>query len=91
MSFFPRRSIPADADNNVQSVVAEVEALAVALRSVPDECKGVVLEVFLQAPVRVTKLMEDASLTRSLSLGQSSRSMQYQYRSELGISSTFEP
>lgn len=43
----PRLAILTDTDNDVQAVVAEVEALAVALRAVADEGKGVVLEVLL--------------------------------------------
>lgn len=43
----PRGAILAHADNDVQSVVAEIQTLAVALRTVADEGKSVVLEVFL--------------------------------------------
>ena len=43
----PRLAILADTDDDVEAVVAEVEALAVALGSVANEGEGVVLEKFL--------------------------------------------
>lgn len=43
----PRLAILTDTDNDVEAVVAEVEALAVALRTVADEGEGIVLEVVL--------------------------------------------
>ena len=45
----PRLAILAHADDDVEAVVTEVEALPVALGAVADECKRVVLEVLLQA------------------------------------------
>ena len=45
----PRLAVLADTDDDVEAVVAEVEALAVALRAVADEGEGVVLEVVLDA------------------------------------------
>ena len=44
---FPTRTVLADTDNHVQAVVAEVQALAVALRAVADEGEGIILEVVL--------------------------------------------
>ena len=43
----PRLTVLAHADDDVEAVVTEVEALAVALRAVADEGEGVVLEVLL--------------------------------------------
>ena len=47
LSFFPRRAILSHTDDHVQPVVAEVETLTVPLRTVADECEGIVFEVFL--------------------------------------------
>ena len=44
----PGSTIFPDTDNDVQAVVAEVEALAVTLGAVADEGEGVVLEVLLE-------------------------------------------
>ena len=44
----PAGTVFPDTDNDVQAVVAEVEALAVALGAVADEGEGVVLEVLLE-------------------------------------------
>ena len=49
----PRCTILANTDDDVQAVVAEVEALAVALGAVADEGEGVVLEVVLQVGISV--------------------------------------
>lgn len=46
-SLFPRSTVLADTDDDIQAVVTEVEALAVTLRTVADEGEGVVLEVLL--------------------------------------------
>jgi hypothetical protein len=46
-SLFPAGTVFSHTDNNIQAIVAEVQALTVTLRSVPDESEGVVLEVFL--------------------------------------------
>ena len=43
----PGLAILTDTDNDIQAVVAEVEALAVALGSVADEGESVVLEIVL--------------------------------------------
>jgi hypothetical protein len=50
----PRLAVLADADDDVQAIVAQVKALAVALRAVADEGESVVLEVFLQKLVQVS-------------------------------------
>ena len=47
LRLFPARAVLSDTDDHVQAVVAEVQALAVALRAVADEGKGIVLEVVL--------------------------------------------
>lgn len=44
----PRLAVLADTDDDVEAVVTEVETLAVTLRAVADESKGIVLEVVLQ-------------------------------------------
>jgi hypothetical protein len=44
----PRLTVLAHTDDDVEAVVTEVEALAVALRAVADEGEGVVLEVLLR-------------------------------------------
>ena len=49
LCLFPARAVLADTDNHVQAVVAEVQALTVALRAVANEREGVVLEVVLQS------------------------------------------
>jgi hypothetical protein len=43
----PGLALLADTDDDVEAVVAEVQALAVALRAVADEGEGVVLEELL--------------------------------------------
>lgn len=48
LSLLPRLATLTDTDNNVQAVVAGVEALSVALRAVTDERKSVVLEILLE-------------------------------------------
>lgn len=47
-SLFPAWAILSHANDDVQTVVAKIETLAVALRTVADQCKSVVLEEFLQ-------------------------------------------
>jgi hypothetical protein len=59
-SFLPRLTIFPHTDDNVEAVVAEVKTLAVALRSVADEGKRVVLEVVLHIEMskqRITVLV----------------------------------
>lgn len=48
LGLLPRGAALPDTDDDVEAVVAEVEALTVALRAVADEGKGVVLEVVLE-------------------------------------------
>ena len=47
LSVLPGLAVLPDTDDDVEAVVAEVEALAVTLRAVADESKSVVLEVVL--------------------------------------------
>ena len=47
LRLFPACAILANTDDHVQTVVTEVQTLAVALRAVSDEGEGVVLEVIL--------------------------------------------
>lgn len=47
-SIVPRLSVLAHTNDDVQAVVTEVETLAVTLRTVADQGKGVVLEVLLE-------------------------------------------
>jgi hypothetical protein len=49
----PRLAILADADDDVETIVAQVKTLAVALRAVANEGKSVVLEVGLRALVEL--------------------------------------
>ena len=69
-SLSPRLATLTDTDNDVEAVVAGVEALSVALGAIADEGEGVVLEVVLelgQGPV--TPLVDDllrASEVKSL-------------------------
>jgi len=49
----PGLSILADTNDDVEAVVTEVETLAVTLRAVADEGKGVVLEVVLYVVVSI--------------------------------------
>ena len=51
-SLLPRLSIFPHTDDDVETVVTEVETLAVTLGSVADEGKSVVLEVVLQCRIR---------------------------------------
>jgi hypothetical protein len=46
-SFLPRSSILSDTNDDIETVVAKVEALAVTLGAVADESEGVILEVVL--------------------------------------------
>ena len=83
LGLLPRSAVLPYTDNDVKAVVAEVETLAVALGAVADEGEGVVLEVvlaqLLAAALIETKLdaIEACRLTRSFSLGQSSRSVYF--------------
>lgn len=47
-SFLPAGSIFPHTDDDVQAIVAKVQPLTVALRAVADQCKRIILEVFLQ-------------------------------------------
>jgi hypothetical protein len=51
-SLLPRSTVLPNTDDDVQTVVTEVETLTVALGTVADESKSVVLEVFLQSSIR---------------------------------------
>jgi len=55
---FPRLAVFAHADDDIETVVAEVEALSVALRAVANKGKSVVLEVILLF-CRVSRLLSD--------------------------------
>lgn len=46
-SLLPRSTVLPHTDNDVETVVTEIETLAVTLRAITDEGEGVVLEVFL--------------------------------------------
>jgi hypothetical protein len=59
LGLLPRGTVLPDTNNDVEAVVAEVEALAVTLRSVTDQREGVVLEVFLRRTVS-TAVLEQA-------------------------------
>ena len=60
----PRLAVLADTDDDVEAVVAGVEALAVALRAVADEGERVILEVVLEP---VAALVDDLLRTRAKS------------------------
>lgn len=47
LSLLPRGTVLSHTDNDVQSVVAEIETLTVTLRTITDEGQSVVLEVVL--------------------------------------------
>lgn len=47
LSLLPRSSVLSHADNDIQTIVAQVETLTVALRAVANEGQGVVLEILL--------------------------------------------
>ena len=44
---FPTLAVLANADDDVQAIVARVEALSVALRAIADEGKRIIFEVVL--------------------------------------------
>lgn len=46
--FFPRGAVLADANDDIQAIVSEIETLTVALGAVADQGEGVVLEVVLR-------------------------------------------
>lgn len=59
-SLLPALAVLADTDNDVETVVAGVETLTVALGAVADESEGVVLEVVLELGKRpVAALVDD--------------------------------
>lgn len=66
----PALAVLADTDNDVETVVPRIEALAMPLRAVADESEGVVLEVILelgQRPVgALVHLLLDACKAQSL-------------------------
>lgn len=47
LGLLPRGAILPDADDDIEAIIAEVEALSMALRAVADQSKGIVLEVIL--------------------------------------------
>ena len=53
----PGLSILADTNDDIETVVTEVEALAVTLRTVADEGEGIVLEVVL-LPTQLVRAIE---------------------------------
>ncbi len=53
LRLFPALSVLAHTNDHVETVVAQVQALAVALRAVADEREGVVLEVVLIYPCQI--------------------------------------
>lgn len=64
-SFLPRCAILSHTDDDIETVVAEIETLAVTLRAVADQGEGVILEVFL--PTLSTVLScEEGCIHRSL-------------------------
>lgn len=62
----PRLALLAHADDDVEAVVTEVETLAVALRAVADEGKGVVLEVVLPSRTLVSMAAQFSSNKRGI-------------------------
>lgn len=76
LSFFPGSAILSDTDDHVQAIVTQIETLTVTLRAVTDEGESVVLEIFLFRICQISvQANEVVILTRSLSCGQSSRSL----------------
>lgn len=66
LGVLPGLAVLADADDDVEAVVTEVEALAVTLGAVADEGEGVVLEVVLWAIVShmsLKSLMADRAVS----------------------------
>jgi hypothetical protein len=81
LGLLPRSTVLPYTDNDVETVVAEVQTLAVALGAVADEGEGVVLEVFLlncqlMRPLDfILMQLSNPRRTKSLSFGQSARSV----------------
>jgi len=80
LGLLPGLPVLSHTDDYVEAVVAEVKTLTVTLGSVTDEGEGVVLEVLLWFVLRSNALLlvfhgRNGLRTRSLSLGQSSRSV----------------
>jgi hypothetical protein len=48
-SLLPRSTVLSDANDDIETVVTEVEALTVALRSVPNKGQSIIFEVILQS------------------------------------------
>lgn len=73
----PAGAVFSDTDDDVESVVAEVETLSVTLRAVSNECESVVLEVVLRLCqsyyTMCLRYVQEG--TKSLSVGQSARSV----------------
>lgn len=53
LSLLPRGAILANADDDIETVVAKVETLTVTLRAVTDEGEGIVLEIVLMILLEV--------------------------------------
>ena len=47
-SLLPRSTVLSNPDNDIHTIVAEIETLAMTLRTVADESEGVIFEVFLR-------------------------------------------
>lgn len=50
--FFPRGTVLSDTNDDIEAVVSEIQTLTVTLRSIADQCEGVILEVFLNRKIR---------------------------------------
>jgi len=51
LSLLPRSTILSDANDDIQAVVTEIQALAMTLRAISDQCKSIVLEIILEMGV----------------------------------------
>jgi hypothetical protein len=60
LCLFPTLAVLTNTDDNVESVVASIQALAMALRPITDEGQGIILEVILELSQRpVTAFVDD--------------------------------
>jgi hypothetical protein len=48
LSLIPRRTVLSDANDDIETVVAQVQTLTMALRAVTDQSQCIILEVFLR-------------------------------------------
>jgi len=76
----PRSSVLAHSDDDVEAVVAEVETLAVALGTVADQRKSVILEVLLDLLQRPVRALVDGLLCSSKVNGPNTPSLVSQAR-----------